>query len=604
MNMNIGQKNKSFKIMKQKHIYIKFILPLFFIALSCEDMLDLKPQSNLTNETIWNVADDFEKAANAFYGYLPQFFDITQRDKYTEILTGNDRDEISNSSYGVPVSSEFYTERYEEIRNINYLFENAEGYNGSKSINKYIGEAYFFRAYCHYRLFKDFGPVIYVNKVLDVNNAELYSARDSRDDFIDKLITDLDSAINILPHISSQSNADIGRITKGAAQALLAQIALFEGTWQKYHYNNTERSNELLSIAIENSEEIIEKEDYELFYNTRLGDLSYRYLFILENVTSNPAGVDKQANNEYIFRNRYNNEIRWINQNVNHTLNSGHYSPTLKMVDMYLCDDGLPIDISDHFDKESAYETFSGVYDNRDPRMTQSLRVPAQLHWNHNDSRVSWKDDEEDIESAYIANPSIPSRTATGFLNKKFVSERETPVNQEAFDLPLIRLAEVYLIYAEAKYELNGNITDEDLDLTINKLRERVGMPFLTNDLVASNGLNMLDEIRRERTVELYLEGKRYDDIRRWKIAEDVMSQNMLGANMNGDYGSRFAKLEVGDESVYYEGVDTEGKLDENGFYLIEDAISRQFMQRHYLQPLPFDQLNLNENLTQNEGWN
>lgn len=592
------------KMVKQIIYTLSFTIVLLALS-GCEKLLDLEPETSLTNETMWKNPEDFEKAANAFYGYLPQFFDILNQDKYADIFTGTSRDDISNSSYIVPVSSEFYTERYEEIRIVNRLFENAESYEGLESIDAYLGEAYFFRAYFHLRLFKKYGPLIYVKKVTDVDSPQLYSKRDERDDFVNNIIADLELAISSLQDLSEQSDDEIGRINKEAAQALLADVSLFEGTWQKYHFNNSARSNELLNLAVLNSQDIIDKGEYELFYSEALGDSSYRYLFNLENVMSNPSGITKEANKEYIFRNRFNENVRWINQNVNHTANSGHFSPTLKMVNMFLCDDGLPIDISPNFDRETAYNTFDGIYPGRDPRMTQSLRVPTRLYWNHTNARVDWQGGEEDFATSGIANPSIPSYTSTGYLNLKFIAERETPVNQESYDLPLIRLAEVYLIYAEAVYELNGTISDADLDYSINKVRSRVAMPPLSNSLVGDNGLDMLEEIRRERTVELYMEGKRYDDLRRWKTAENEMSENMLGVKIEGDYASPIKVIAVpGKPPVMYRAPDTNERLDENNFYIIETSAERQFQQRHYLWPIPSDQIALNPNLEQNPGWN
>jgi hypothetical protein len=151
------------------------------------------------------------------------------------------------------------------------------------------------------------------------------------------------------------------------------------------------------------------------------------------------------------------------------------------------------------------------------------------------------------------------------------------------------------LILAEAIYEKNGSISDQDLDRTINVVRSRVNMPPLTNAFVLANGLNMLDEIRRERTVELSFEGYRRDDLRRWKTAETVLPQFIKGVKFVGtEYQTKYPDLVPG----------TDIQVDNNGFIIAEDAGSRQFLPKHYLDPIPLQQIQLsNGTLLQNPGW-
>jgi len=159
-------------------------------------------------------------------------------------------------------------------------------------------------------------------------------------------------------------------------------------------------------------------------------------------------------------------------------------------------------------------------------------------------------------------------------------------------DLPVIRYAEVLLVNAEASFERNSSITDEVLDLTINKLRERAGIEKLSNDFVTSNGLDMRTEIRRERTVELYMESQRFDDLRRWKTAEIEMPQALKGVLWTGTQYETDPQW----SSVVF-------PLDTDGSIIIEDASQRSFEEKHYLFPLPTRQLLLNPQLEQNPGW-
>lgn len=588
---------------------------LIVLATACDDNLNLVPTANVVNENMWENPNDFKLAANVFYGYLQKHFEVTHRDREADIITPNAVDKISNSTYSLMVTeTEFYSQypwyvkmetHYARLRAVNYLFKNAEKFREPVKIRPYLGEAYFFRAYLHWLIFRDYGAVHYVDHVLDVDDPILSAPRDSRDAFADRLIQDLDSAIASLPSTAALAAADNGRITKEAAQALLSTFALFEGTWQKYHHSNQTRANMLFDKSIANAESIMNGKKFELFFNASLGvNSSYRYLFILENTKSNPAGVGKSANKEYILRNRFDEVLRLSNANITHTLQGSHYSPTLKMINMYLCKDGLPTEKSPLYNPATAYEGFKSVYTNRDPRMTQSLRIPTNFYWSYGgNGRVNWTGDAADLKTAVVADPTIGGgATMTGYMNLKWMTERNVPVFEEAFDVPIIRLAEIYLTYAEAKYERNGSISDDELNASINKLRDRVGMPYLTNSVVTTNGLSMLEEIRRERAVELYAEGKRYDDLRRWKTAETEMSQPLLGARISGDYGSTKIKIQ-NIPPKYYSRPDTTGRVTADKFYIIERGENRQFQKKHYLRPIPASQILLNPKLEQNPDW-
>jgi len=160
-----------------------------------------------------------------------------------------------------------------------------------------------------------------------------------------------------------------------------------------------------------------------------------------------------------------------------------------------------------------------------------------------------------------------------------------------------IRYAEVLLILAEALYEKNGSISDTDLNRTINALRDRVGLIHLTNDLVNSNDLEMLTEIRRERTVELAYEGFRYTDLRRWKLAEVFLPVSLKGVKY---VGSEFETTAPNDDLVI--GVDIE--VDADGFIIADDISGRTFSDKLYLSAIPLDQIKLNPNLLPNNpGW-
>lgn len=186
--------------------------------------------------------------------------------------------------------------------------------------------------------------------------------------------------------------------------------------------------------------------------------------------------------------------------------------------------------------------------------------------------------------------------THTGYMIRKFLDETiEATQFQGANDFKEFRYGEVLLILAEGLYEKNGMISDQDLDRTINLLRSRVNMPPLTNSFVTANGLNMLNEIRRERTVELAFEGFRRDDLRRWKTAESVLPNSLRGVKFVGtEYQQKYPNLKIG----------TDIQVDDSGFIVADPASSRQFQPKDYLDPIPLQQIQLSKGtLKQNPGW-
>lgn len=188
--------------------------------------------------------------------------------------------------------------------------------------------------------------------------------------------------------------------------------------------------------------------------------------------------------------------------------------------------------------------------------------------------------------------PGIRGRSRNGYTIIINVDATQFKV---AYDFKEFRYAEVLLILAEALYEKNGSISDADLNRTINLLRSRVNMPALTNNFVTSHSLNMRDELRRERTVELAFEGYRRDDLRRWNVAETFMPQAIRGVKFVGtEYQTKYPDLQIG----------TDIQVDANGFIVAEPAAARSFLPKHYLDPLPLQQIQLSKGtLTQNPGW-
>ncbi|MBC7934720.1 MAG: RagB/SusD family nutrient uptake outer membrane protein [Rhizobacter sp.] len=575
--------------MKQRiQKYILLVAIAFtLLHVGCTKSVDLQPVNELSDASFWKSPDQFKLAANEFYSYLVSFGNVLYDGPHSDIrgdLTTY-RSPFSNGTNAL--SSTDGNWNFSRVRAVNYLLDRAASYPAPADIARYVAEAKFFRAYLYFDLLQLYGQVPIVDKVLSINSPELMAPRNTRDEVVDFIVKNLEEAIAVLPPENAILAPDKGRISKGAAQAFLGRVALYEGTWQKFRAGNT-RANALLDKSVANSDAVLTGNLYQLFAPAVLGDSAQKYLFILEDEKSNPAGINKSANKEYILANRYSFTQRQVRNNVTHTwLGAG---TTKKFADMFLCQDGLPVEKSPLF---QGYAQTRSEYINRDNRMRYTMMIDSSYYWDNElpGSRITWASDAADIAGSRGRHNAA---TGTGYQTQKWGSERRLQDNEEGYDWPVIRLAEVQLNYAEAVFERNGIISDADLDKSLNLVRNRVNktMPKLSNALVTANGLNMRTEIRRERNIELFLEGFRVDDLKRWKTAETEMPMNILGIKWTGTrWQTRWV---VSGNSPY--------PVDANGNLIFEG--SRVWAQKNYLLPAPTQQIQLNPNLAPNNpGW-
>ncbi|WP_315815778.1 RagB/SusD family nutrient uptake outer membrane protein [Paraflavitalea speifideaquila] len=382
---------------------------------------------------------------------------------------------------------------------------------------------------------------------------------------IDSIYKDLDWAVANLEQIDAQAAADYGRVTITAAQALKAKVALFEGTRQKFHNYGTPSKH--LQIAVDASKAVIDGGKHALykFNKVTVPDSSYYNLFQM--------AADGKTNKEAILVRLYGADLtnRISVHNIARSLEQGGTTPTRNLVDAYLYKDGLPFNKSVHDSTTPSKQIRTlSQFSNRDFRMGQTIfnRTSFFLTGNYNPT--------------YLFSPS-------GYKTMKYFNQVDWQ-NQAGFaDFQIIRYAEVLLTYAEALYELNGAITDADLDKSINLTRARAGLPKLTNAFATANTLDLREEIRRERRVELAFEGNRYWDIMRWKTAEIELPNDIVGAkHIQAEYGNLPANT----------------TLTADGFVIVQKAANRKFEPaRDYLFPLPTQQLALQPALTQNDNW-
>ena len=560
--------------------------------------MDFEPEDKMGDGQVWNSQDNFQLYANQFYGWLRDLqagdyqsglSDGVHSDFRSDLICTNTENVYSMGTFTKPATDGCYASLYNRIYYTNLLILHADEF-GRKKVGAPLGEAYFFRAYLYFELVQIYGDAILLTKPLDINSEKLQGARDSRTVVIDQVLADLDSAVVYLPELPHED----GRLCKDAAYAFAGRVALYEGTWEKYHQTdmwrtgdvnataNSDRVKNLLHKAITSSEKVMTNGHYQLFNNATLGEKSYRYMFILEDAAQcNPANVSKSANKEYIIKKRHRAGDRMA-LNVTHAMTNNILWYTRKFANMHLCQDGLPIDKSPLF---AGYTLPNDEFKNRDNRMLMNMLQHDENYWTNDGKwRTTWTD-------ADLANSLVNKATGgTGYHNKKWGVERQVDDNYESMDWPVLRYAEVLLNWAEAKYEYDGQINDGDLNKSLNQVRKRSNpqMTLLSNALVAANGLAMREEIRRERTVEFILEGFRIDDLKRWATAKTEMPMDQEGVLYNAWFEANWANCPYA--------------IGSNGCVLLYTG--RQWDDKCNLYPLPSDQLQLNPVMEQNPGWN
>ena len=595
--------------MKKNIILYSFIALLSGTA-GCSDMLDEYPLDAISPETYYNNADELRSATNQFYGMFPG-----AASGYTEsadvVCIFNLPAEVQGIRT-VPTSGGGWN--WEYLRAVNFYLSHSVRCDDVDAREHFDGIARFFRAYFYFEKVKRFGEVPWFDRELSSTDPELFRPRDSRDFIMDKILDDLTYAIN---NISDKK--DLYNVTHWTALALKSRICLFEGTFRKYH--GIPGYEKFLNECATASKLFIDNAPYAIY---QTGAQPYRDLF------SSMNAIEE----EVILARDYDRS-----QNVMHEANANTLSPTYgrpgmnkKIVNSYLMTNG------DRFTDQPGYETMQ-YYDemqNRDPRLTQTVVGPGYMR----------------INSDKVESPNFSSST-TGYQIIKWVTDASGDGYMgSSNDYILFRAAEVYLNYAEAKAEL-GTLTQDDLKISIKKIRDRVGMPNI--DMLAANanpdpylcapetgyrnvtGPNkgVILEIRRERTIELCLEGHRYYDIIRWKEGK-MFEQPFLGMYFpgltQGSGDNRYDVFDMNDGTVgdtekvdiciytgkkpsvknirkFYklgeEFVLTDGDKGNIICHDIEKEPRQWNEERDYFFPIPTTERSLtNGALTQNPGWN
>lgn len=620
--------------MNMKKIYAVFISGLSVLAFSsCEGFLDKFPETSLSPETFYTSEKELELATNGFYTMLPSPDNTTDgalQDNDLEYHVALSSLQMGNRS---AENESWSSSTWSNLRALNYYLEHSVNCTSEDIRKKYDGVAYFFRAMFYYEKVRKYGDIPWYDHVISANDkASLYRARDSRGFVMQKIMEDLDKAIDGLPVTWTEG---VYRINKYAAYAFKSRVALFEGTWRKYHdvpdetYTKedgtqmTLSSEYFLTQAADAAKAVIDYGKYKMYKGeTIVKGQPYRNFFVLEDAETSETILSRR----YLYTDEMN-----IRHGVQFKYKNQRHSLTRALAYHYLMADGTP------FQSQEGWQTmqYNQEFKNRDPRMAQTIAAPDYVAVG------------TDASTKYY--PSCKDYDRSGYRPIKYFSDdTHDGAGTSTSDYAIFRYGEVLLNYAEAKAEL-GEADQTVIDQTVNVIRARVGMPAL--DVTKANGTpdaflssyytdkhldgpdkGLILEIRRERTVELVNEGFRLWDMLRWHEGQQLCpASNTLGPGFIGCWFPGLGEYDMNNDGTpdlcIYTGTkpstDCENTLDvsegkENTLsegtsgYLIQfKDQTYKWEEKDYLYPIPVKQIQIYPKdeatgesvLTQNPGY-
>ena len=568
---------------------------------SCDDFLTRDPQDTVTDvPSFWN---NEENLRTSFLDYYTYFFPgyrsgWSRADNFAETnvadWTDDNAQEVATLFTKVAPTADADNWNFKKIRNMNLLLSRIQSSSlGEEAKNHWSGVARLFRAMEYAKLVQKFGDVPYYDAVVgSTDNEQLYRARDPRTTVMDKVNEDLAFACT---NIRVNDGTKGLTVNRAVAQGFASRIMLFEGTWQKYHANNTAKAAEYLKAAKDYAAALMQTNAYSIAP-------SYKSLTTSEDLAGNPEII--------MYRSYVENVVMhslMSFQNTEHEMSS----PSRSFIDAFLTKNGLPIHQAGNTDYKG--KEYAKEIQNRDPRLADNIDEESGLRLNG-------------VAAVYAASGYYANR----YVNKDLINKPGGLSSTNTTDAPVMKLNEVMLNYIEAAAELADlgqyTLTQADFDKTINAIRDRQStkMPHVTlaGNALKVNGVEINDpdrdatvkpilwEIRRERRVELAYEGVRFNDLRRWgklEYADMVKNKKLnMGAWINkADYpenAEALAKITLCDEN---------GKIvTGNEGYIMpitEVAKMRVMADKDYLYPIPVDQITMYEThgfkLTQNPGW-
>lgn len=545
--------------MKKLLFYILIIFGIILYS-SCNKFLTPDPTDKYSESVAFNSADNAKLYVNSFYPILSYYglfgSAYLNGNMYTDGLTDivktagsviGSNGAIANIYATTPSqitpdqnSLGIWDNAYYYIRLINGFLQGIQGSSLADTVKTQLaGEAKFFRGYLYFLLMRNHGSVILLTELTTNKN----NPRSSADSCWNQVAADFDYAANNLPAVRSSS--DFGRITSGAAYAMKSRAMLYAQRWQDAYdaaskvissgiYSlNSNYANAFQSYKSGNQEAILE-------YDYSYPQLTHNY-----DAIASPGGDDPL----YIL--------------------GGDIQPTQELVEMYEYAGGGTVDWSQW---HASDVTSDPPYSQLEPRFQATVLYNG----------AQWKSGSVETyvggRSGWTAYPpaggSNRGATETGYFMRKYINESHTDLVNIQSSQPLIemRLAEVYLNFAEAAYELGKT---SDANNAINIIRTRVGLPS-----VNLSGTLLLSQIKKERILELAGEGQHYWDLRRWNDAQSTLT----GLYVHG------LKITPTGSGYSYD-------------YISCDDNPRNFPSKLYAFPIPSSELNNNTACTQIQGW-
>lgn len=568
---------------------------------SCDDFLTRDPQDTVTDvPSFWNNEENLRTSFLDYYTYFfPGYRSSWERaDNFAETnvadWTDDNAQEVATLFTKVAPTSDAGNWNFKKIRNMNLLLSRIQSSTlGEEAKNHWSGVARLFRAMEYAKLVQKFGDVPYYDAVVgSTDNEQLYRARDPRTTVMDKVNEDLAFAC---ANIRVNDGTKGLTVNRAVAQGFASRIMLFEGTWQKYHANNTAKAAEYLKAAKDYAAALMQTNAYSIAP-------SYKSLTTSEDLAGNPEII--------MYRSYVENVVMHSLMSFQNT-EMEMSSPSRSFIDAFLTKNGLPIHQAGNTDYKG--KEYAKEIQNRDPRLADNIDEESGLRLNG-------------VAAVYAASGYYANR----YVNKDLINKPGGMSNTNTTDAPVMKLNEVLMNYIEAAAELADlgqyTLTQADFDKTINAIRDRQStqMPHVTlaGNALKVNGVEINDpdrdatvkpiiwEIRRERRVELAYEGLRFNDLRRWgKLEYADMTKNKklnMGAWINkADYpenADALAKITLCDENGNIV-TGNEGYI----MPITEVAKMRQMADKDYLYPIPVDQITMYEThgfkLTQNPGW-
>ena len=539
--------------------------------ISCnEDVLDKEPLDSYTDESVWNDIKLTEAFANNLYNVLPtaQHMWSSKSNRSWALSSACDEGYNKFNDYNAAIMTsgsltpdnigifDIWSQTFSTIQNCNIFLSHIDDVPGDDNLRNLLkGEVIYLRAYAYFKLTRDYGGVPLIETPFDLNS-EFVVPRNTYQECVDFISGQLDDAADLLP--VNQSSANYGRATKAAALALKSTTLLYAASPQWNPSNDGGKWEKASNAA---------KAVLDLDFN--LYDGAYTDIF----TTKNSELIMVRLTNKQYMWSAFQGAEMFLSPSGFHGW--GSYVPSQNLVDAFGTADGKDIT-----DPSSGYDP-QNPYVNRDPRFNADIVYDGRPYGN-----PAYSQDRYAVGSTNAAeffeggldspqgwdtwNNSVTRYTFRKYCDTTYNYNVETQTNKFWI---ISRLSEIYLNYAEAQFYL-GN---EDVTIDyLNRVRERAG---ISEPLPTSlSGTELENKIRNERQVELCLEGHRYYDIRRWKIAEITENKPLMGVVITKND-------------------------DETKTYTYTQVQERSFKQQHYLLPIPREEIN-RTNLAQNPDYN